>query len=136
VLSTFAFPKRVCVRVLPKPVNGLAVGVYFEMQKKNSFGYVVFLDGNGFTEISGDELLKTFDATRFLFLMDYVDPRNNFTGKITAKVLSNSDLRRAITAFETFRGRVGFPADYEKNLAKAVERGQDPSNYDVEVSSS
>jgi hypothetical protein len=131
--STLHFPKSITVRVVPPPTRALAVGIYFEMSKKNNFAYTAFLDEGGVANIPGEQLLKTFDATRFLFLMDYVDPRNNFTGKVTAKVLSNLELRRAMEAFEIFRGKVAFPTDYEENLKAAANWGQNPDDYHVNV---
>ncbi len=126
-------PKQVTIRVVPSPISGIAIGVYFEMGKKNNFGYTVFVDAGGIARIHIEEFLRTFDETRFLFLMDYVDPRSNFTGRVTAKVLSMSDLQRALRAFQAFDGKVPFPADYRKNLKAAIGRGQNPDDYRVEV---
>lgn len=127
------FPNSIIVRVIPKPTKGLAVAVYFEMRKKNKFTYITFLNDDGISDIRGDELLRMFDVSRHVFLMDYVDPRTNFTGKITTKVLSDLDLIHAAEGLEAFQGKVAFPPDYEKNLREAVRRGQDPIGYAVEV---
>lgn len=108
----------------PVPPSSLAVSIHFEMSKKNNFSYTTFVGEDGIARVSGEELLKTFDETRFLFLMDYVEPRSNFTGSITARVLSNSDLLRAIRAFERFHGKVQVPTDYEKDLRAAVSRAR------------
>jgi hypothetical protein len=127
------FPESITVQVAPNPASGLAVLICFEMFKKNNFNYTIFVGKDGVATIRAEELLKWFDETRFLFLMDYVNPRGNFTGRITAKVLSNSDLLRAIEAFERFYDKVQFPADYETNLRAAVRRGQNPEEYHVDV---
>src|SRR6185437_12726533 len=126
-------PASITVHVAPNPTNGLAVSVCFEMSKKNNFNYPVFVGKDGIATIRADEFLRWFDETRFLFLMDYVNPRTNFTGRITARVLNNSDLLRAIEAFETWHGKVRFPADYESNLRAAVRRSQSPDEYHVDV---
>lgn len=127
------FPSKVTVQVTPVPPLGLAVRILFGMSKKNDFSYTIFVGNDGLAEISAEELLTKFDATSSFSLMDYADPRANFSGKITAEVLSNSDLQRAIEAFEMFRGYFKFPADYEQNLRAAVCRGQNPEDYCVVV---
>lgn len=127
------FPASITVHVVPNPANGLAVLICFEMSKKNNSNYTIFVGIDGVATIRSEELLKWFDETRILFLMDYVNPRSNFTGRITAKVLSNSDLLRAIEAFEMWHGKVQLPTDYEPNLRAAVRRSQNPEEYHVEV---
>ncbi len=129
----FDFSTSITVHVVPNPASGLAVLICFEMSKKNNFNYTIFVGKDGVATIRTDELLKWFDETRFLFLMDYVNPRSNFTGRITARVLSNSDLLRASEALERFHGKVQFPTDYEKHLRAAVSRGQNPEEYHVDV---
>jgi hypothetical protein len=131
--STSSFPSNVAVRVRPAGQDGLAVSVCFESQRKNHFYYPLFVNRDGFAEVSGDELLRTFDETRSMFMMDYDDPRLVFTGRITAVVLSNTDLERALDALDLFRGKCSFPTGYEENLRAAMARGQNPEGYRVDV---
>jgi hypothetical protein len=126
-------PALVTIKVSPAPQFELAVRILFGMSKKNDFYYVIFVDANGNAKVSAEELLRQFDETRSMFLMDYVDPRSSFDGRITAEVLSDLDLQRAIAAFELFRGTVAFPKDYERNLGNAASRGQKPDDYSVQV---
>lgn len=131
--STCNFPKNVAVRVRPACPEGLAVSLRFESSKKNHFYYLLFVDRDGFADVSGDELLRTFDETRSTFIMDYDDPRLVFTGHITAKVQNNADLAGALRALNMFRGKCSFPEGYEEKLKSAASRGQNPHNYDVDV---
>lgn len=126
-------PAVVIVNVAPTPPVGLAIVIRFGMFKKNDFYCVTFTDVNGIAKISGEELLRHFDATRALFLMDYVDPRSSFDGNITAEVLNDSGLERAVAAFELLRGKTQFPKNYEQNLRNAVNLGQHPVQYRVQV---
>jgi hypothetical protein len=132
VARAFNFPRHVTVRVKPA-VKGVAISLLFEMLKKNKFGYPVFVNAEGVAELSGEELLKAFDETKSTFINDYVDPRRNFTGRITAKALSVLELDRALKAFEMFRGKVSYPVGYEENLRAALASGQDPDDYKVEI---
>jgi len=125
-------PALVAIKVSPAPQFELAVRIRFGMSKKNDFYYVIFVDANGNAKVSAEELSQ-FDETRSVFLMDYVDPRSSFDGRITADVLSDLDLQREIAAFELFRGTVAFPKGYERNLGNAASRGQKPDDYGVEV---
>ncbi|MBE3123184.1 MAG: hypothetical protein IMZ65_00080 [Planctomycetes bacterium] len=103
------------------------------MSRKNSFHYMVFLDATGAAEVSGEDLLSIFDEDRTAFLMDYTNPRTDFAGRITAKVLGTAEIDSAVRAFEMFRGNLSFPFGYEGNLRAAAARGQSPNDYEVEV---
>lgn len=128
-------PNSIVVRVLPRPVEGVAVCLTLEMTVKNDFNYTIFLDHTGIIELGVSELVQAFDWTREFFVMDYSDPRTHFDGKISARVLSDSELAHAMTAFENFNGKYPFPENYEKNLRAAIRRGQNPADYDIELES-
>jgi len=100
-------------------------------RKKNDLHYTLFTDHDGSAQVTGDELLHCFDEERSSFIMDYGDPRIVFSGGITASVMSNTELARAVAAFNVYRGTFSFPSDYEQHLKLAASRGQDPANYQV-----
>ena len=127
------FPEHVTVRVTPLPKPGLAISIYFDMKFKKKFGYTVFTDKCGLAKVDKLELLTDFDNTRFFFLMDYVDPRENFTGRVTAKVLDSSGLKRASDALKTYRDYLRFPVNYEKNLLAATNTIQEYNDFEVTV---
>jgi hypothetical protein len=131
--STCAFPNAVAVRVRPADQEGLAVSICFKSNKKNDFHFTLFVDSNGFAKVTGEELLRTFDEDRAMFIMDYQDPRLVFTGNITTKVLSNSELARSLSALDIYRGMCSFPTGYEKKLRSAATRGQCPDLYNIDV---
>jgi hypothetical protein len=130
--STLTFPRKVAVRVRPAR-EGLAINLCFEASKKNNFHYTLFVDRDGCAEVSGAELLRTFDEDRSMFIMDYEDPRLTFTGRVTANVLNTSELHRSLGAFEIYRGKCEFPEGYEDKLRLAAARGQDPNQFRVDV---
>ena len=131
--SKSSFPRKVGVRVRPTAREGLAVALSFESSRKNHFHYTLFVDRDGFAEVSAEELLRTFDEDRSIFMMDYDDPRLVFTGRITATVMSTCELERALGAFDLYRGGFSFPIGYEDNLRLAIARGQDPEQFHVEI---
>lgn len=130
---TCKFPRRVVVRVREPSAEGLAVSLCFHMKRKNHYWYTVFLDHNGCAEISGEELLRSFFEDSSFFLMDYVDARAAFTGRVSAKVKSTSELEGAVKVFEDFRKYYPYAPGYEKGLRAAAARGQDPNAYYVEL---
>jgi hypothetical protein len=129
--SAPAFPKNVAVRVQPAE-SGVAVWLTFESSHRNNFSYTLFVDAAGRAQVSGEDLLRWFDQERFTFLMDYYDPRTVFTGRVTAEVLSNSELESAMGAFTMFNRHISYPDGYEDKLKAAFARGQDPSRYQIE----
>ncbi len=68
-----------------------------------------------------------------LFIIDYCDPRQDFSGEINASVLDGSGLGRAIEAFESFRDYTTYPVGYLGKLRAALARGQNPKEYRVVV---
>ena len=130
---TAKFPTRVIVRGHGPSIKGLAVNLCFEMQAKNNFNHVVFLDDNGVADVSREEFLRVFDEERAFFIMDYEDPRGNFTGKIVAEVWGAEEIDRAIEAYKNFHGVFLYPLDYERNLQAAKKSDQNPENYQIEV---
>jgi hypothetical protein len=122
-------PENISLRAVGPSPDGLAISLYFEMSIKNNFGYLAFLGHDGTATISKKELTDQFDEERNMFLMDYVDPRVAFTGKITAKVLGVEGIVRALEAFTLYRKHVAYPMDYEKNLRMALSKNPDPDHY-------
>jgi hypothetical protein len=126
-------PEHVHVSVKGPSPDGLAISLYFEMSIKNNYGYLVFLGPDGAATISKQELTDKFDVERNAFIMDYVDPRRAFTGKITARVLGVEEIVRALEAFELYREYLLYPTDYEKHLRKALSKNSDSDDYSVSV---
>jgi hypothetical protein len=133
VSENVAFPNEVVVRVAPPRAEGLAVALRFEMSRKNAYSYIVFVGATGVASVSGDELLRWFDQELDMFMMDYVDARTHFTGSITARVLSNEELARAIDASNLFERYRQYPQGYGSRLAAAAALGQDARNFVVTV---
>jgi len=65
--------------------------------------------------------------------MDYDDPRAGFTGRVSARVLSTSELEAAAKTFSTYRKYMAYPGGYESRLVSALSRGQNPASYAVKV---
>ena len=68
-----------------------------------------------------------------MFIMDYGDPRRCFAGRVSARVLNQEDLRRAIKADEMFSKHLRYSDDYERNLLRALENSQDPNELTADV---
>ena len=92
------FPEKIIITAKGEFKAGLAICLKFGMNQKNDYHYITFVNGEGRVEIGESELLKTFDETRNLFLMDYKDPREHFTGRIEAHVLDKTEIAVAITS--------------------------------------
>lgn len=90
------FPRRVRVRIHHSRAEGLAVNLRFGMARKNDYYYIAFLGPDGYVEIPDDELIRSFEAERKFFIMDYVHVRAAFTGRITAEVCRTQDVKRAL----------------------------------------
>jgi hypothetical protein len=103
------------------------------MSRKNPFDFVAFTSDDGTAAIRSDELLRTFDREREFFLMDYIDPRVGFTGKVTGKVLSDDEVRAAIKAVAEYRKCYSYPDGYEEGLRQAFKHRQDPTAHRVEI---
>ncbi len=123
------FPSHVVVKVLPACPEGLAVRLMFEMSEKNHFNYTVFVGSESVADVSGVELLRSFDDTRNIYIMDYNDPRLCFTGKIKGKILSHSDLKKKLEMYERFVDVYPLRADFKDKLRAALQLGQDPEKY-------
>ena len=128
-------PKRISVRTTHSSPEGLAVILLFKMKSKNDFSYIVFLDSNGIAEVFREDILKHFDEQRNVFIMDYIDPRIGFTGEMSAHILSSSELKGALSAFQMFRDKLWYPSKYEERLNKAIAQGQDSGGFKVELQS-
>jgi hypothetical protein len=125
-------PQCVSIRVTPSLPAGLAVSLRFHMNRKNHFSYILFTDANGAAEVRNDRLLAAFDGDRAYFLMDYVDPRQAFTGEITAEIMSIKKLKGAVDAYEMFKG-YSYPEGYIEKIKFALSLGEQASSHKVEV---
>ncbi|SRR6266478_7259488 len=113
-------PKKINVMAKGNYKSGLAVILRFQMKKKNDFYYTVFLDERGEARVEENELLRSFDQDRNLFLMDYVDPRTMFNGQIEARILTRKEIETTIREHETYKLHVSYPPDYLAKLKAAL----------------
>lgn len=125
-------PETVILRATGDLKCGLAVRLRFSMSKKNDFYYTVFLDAKGQAEVSRGELLRSFDADRNFFLMDYCDPRILFSGQITAHVLTSGEIAKAIQARDMFK-KFPYPENYFENLKLALTASPDDGKVAIGV---
>ena len=106
--------------------KGVAFKLLFEMNRKNHFSYIGFLDAAAHAEIDRSEYLRWFDAERNYFLMDYIDPRIGFTGMLLVKVMTKDELKAALNAYEMFHSNSWYPDGYAialQNALSLVEAG-------------
>jgi hypothetical protein len=127
------FPRRAFVRVTDPGAEGLAVRLWFEMVDKNDYPYTVFLGPGGFAEVSAEDLLRDFDHQASFAIMDYTNPRGGFSGRVTASILTNEELRRGMEGVEKYRKFYTLPEGCEEKLRAAAARGQNPDDYELEL---
>lgn len=113
-------PEKVIVTAKGEFKPGLAVVLHFKTSEKNDYHYTVFLDNEGKAEIEKRELLREFDETRNLFLMDFKDPRAVFTGQIEPHIWSKDEVERAINTYDKFKAVYKYSPDYLDNLKRAL----------------
>jgi len=120
-----------------KPVSGILVSVTARMQRKNHFDLVV-----GPTDIRGqitctrNNILEQAESSRNLFLMDYADPVDNFSGEIEVSPMSRHDIKRALDAYNMFADATKYPEKWKETLESAdrVLVSLDPkSRIDISV---
>jgi hypothetical protein len=100
--------------------DGIAVKLTFFMNVKNNFAYLAFLNPEGVAEIKKSEYLAEFDKDCNFFIMDYTNPRSVFSGKIEAKILTESELKSAIKTYESFCNHFPYSDGYRERLEKAL----------------
>jgi hypothetical protein len=125
-------PEKVIVTAIGNFRSGLAICLKFSMSKKNDYYYIVFLNEEGKAEINTGDLLRSFDADRNFFLMDYVDPRAAFTGQIEAHVLSKEEIAKSIDARNIFK-KFPYPENYFENLNTALVIAPDEGKVTISV---
>lgn len=113
-------PEHLIVAAAGEFEAGLAVRLWFEMKEKKSFSIIVFLLDEAVT-LTKEDLLWEFDQIRSLFVMDYADPRELFTGKINADAMTEAQIMDAIAAYHHFSKVLQFPPEYLQNLEKALQ---------------
>ena len=113
-------PKKIIVKAKGEKTSGVSVILKFKMLQKNDFDFIVFLDDSGKAEISRDDLLRSFDRDRNLFLMDFCDPRQVFTGQIEAWVATTDEIEGAIKSYELYKKHISYPPDCLEKLNKAA----------------
>jgi hypothetical protein len=124
------FPNSVIIAANGSFKPGLAIRLRFAMSGRNDFYYTAFLDDNGMAKVGRDELLRSFDAGRNLFIMDYCDPRAVFTGQITSHVLTGKEITKAIEARGIFK-KYPYPNNYFENLKLALTANPDDARVEI-----
>jgi hypothetical protein len=115
----FMIPEKVIVTAKGEFKPGLAVRLKFGMSRKNDYIYTAFLDSEGVANVPVNELLRSFSEDQKLFLMDFCDPREFFTGHIEAHVLSKEEIEKSISAIDTFK-HYDYPSNHLENLKRAL----------------
>ena len=119
-MKTEALPVYLIVAAAGEFQPGLAIRLTFEMRRKNNFSHIAFICKSPLT-LTKTELLRIFDRVRNLFVVDYADPREAFTGKIEVEALTGSEINAAIKFYHDYAGVVEFPPEYLANLETALQ---------------
>ena len=113
-------PAKIILKANGKLQPGVAIDLCFAMARKNSFHYTVFLDADGTAEIGCDELLRSFDEDRKLFVMDYGDPHADFSGEIGGHILVKQEIEKRIEAVKQFGKVYHYQEGYLEKLSNAL----------------
>ena len=103
-----------------KPASGILVSVTTRMQRKNHFDLVVGpTDTRGQIICTRNNILEQAESSRNLFLMDYADPVDNFSGEIEVSPMSRYDIKRALDAYNMFADATTYPQKWKETLESA-----------------
>ena len=102
-----------------KPVSGILVSVTARMQRKNHFDLVVGPTDRGQITCTRNNILEQAESSRNLFLMDYADPVDNFSGEIEVAPMSRHDIKRALDAYNMFTDSTTYPEKWKETLGSA-----------------
>jgi hypothetical protein len=133
-LDTTRFPSQLTLQVADRYAHGWGVMLTFRMRQKNHFHYLAFLDADGRAVLAADTFLKFFDEEREAFIMDYVDPREGFTGEIEAVVMDQVMLERALKTFQSYSKHLTYPGGYAEKLQYAIAHSPKSSGHHVLMS--
>ncbi len=121
MIMSSKFPSRVVVRMVNGSfTDGNAVMLHFEMDVRNDYYYIVFVNANGLAEVSSAELLQWFDQDIAASPMEYVNPRGGFT-RVTARLMTAAEVQGALDAYRLFENCKAFvfPPHYDQKLKAA-----------------
>ncbi|MFO0859664.1 MAG: hypothetical protein U0570_03845 [Phycisphaerales bacterium] len=127
------WPSSILIRVAGNEPEGLAVRLVFQMKCKNDFSTIAFVDHSGSALLHRKDLFDEFDGERELFLMDYGDPRTDFTGAIVGNIMTRQEIAAAIQAYEMFRDVARYEPRYYSKLAIAQGKDCDVGEYTLEI---
>src|ERR1700722_1693097 len=96
-------PKKIIVRLERNDLKGAAVLLKFEMNYKNPYSYIVFLDQDGRGEVEREELLRHFHEQLKIALMDFGSADVGYTGKLDAKIMTKDQILKAIKGYDRYR---------------------------------
>ena len=104
------------------PFAGAWVFVTLETSYKNPLNFA-FGPANekGELEIARSLLLEEGQKNRDLFLMDYGHPEASWTGRIKIKIPNESDIMRAIYAYDLWGEAGGYPPSFKEKLIAMAE---------------
>ncbi len=106
------FPDILAVRILDEndetPVQGIAVMLTLFARKKNDYHMIPQLsDAQGWIQIRREWVERQVEIDRNLFIMDYASSVEECSEGVELRVMSEDEIRRAISAMQTYRGVLG-----------------------------
>jgi len=101
------------------PKEGMFAFIKLVMARRNSFGFLFGpSSASGKVEVTRAQVLQEARKSMQLFLMDYVEIENHWTGKLQITPMNRERATRALSAYRLFR-RYEYPQNYEKDLQAA-----------------
>jgi len=110
---------RLAIAAGERHIPGIFVMLRFVMARKNHFDLLFGpKDSRGEIEITREQVLEEAHKSMELFLMDYADIDNFWTGRLEVTPLNRDAVERALSAYRLFRNYKYAP-EYEENLRAA-----------------
>lgn len=131
-------PNTIKIRTLGNgiPISNMFVRLTIKTNYKNSFD-LIFGPSNstGTITVTSDDIIREAEKDRRLFIMDYGDPVENFSGEIEITPLNQENLSKARAAYNMFKEHSSYPKNYEANLGRSIQAidGKNIKTLSVEI---
>jgi hypothetical protein len=113
-------PDYVIVAAAGEFQAGLAIRLHFGMNQKRDFTWIAFIRDHPLT-LTKATILERFDQVRKCSLLDYVDPRSAFDGRIEVEVLTSAKIRAAIKYYHAHARVKIYPPGYLESLEASLQ---------------
>ena len=103
------------------PIANLMIMIELSTLRKNHYT-IVFgpTDVNGNAILSAEEIKRQANSQLQLALMDYDPIEESFVGLMRVKIMTHSDIKNAIAAYDLFKSEAYYPHHYRDALDSVI----------------